>query len=115
MKIGEYELRTDGFSDRKDIVYRTLGTKTCSVPVCRIYGDTDAIRERIFIRLFTPTIKYDSKYTPLAHASVLPIDIDSDLYVSSKMYDYKSKRSITHKSSKPVILKEGSVYKYWTE
>ncbi len=69
MKIGEYELR-DGKT-----VWRKLGyTKSdISIPICKIYGDTSVIRERIFIRLFTPSIEYNSKYTPLAHGSVVPI------------------------------------------
>lgn len=75
MVIGDYELRTDGFSGRKDIVYRKLGTKDCSIPICRIYGETDAIRERIFKTLFTdyPYGRGIMHYSPLAHASVKPI------------------------------------------
>ena len=63
-QIGEYKLVGD-------MVWRRLGyTKSdISIPICRIYGETDAIRVRIFKNLFA-----DKTYSPLAHASVEPVD-----------------------------------------
>ena len=75
-QIGEYKLVGD-------MVWRKLGyTKSdISIPICKIYGETDAIRVRIFNTLFDDYVppgitqeEIDHNYSPLAHASVEPID-----------------------------------------
>jgi hypothetical protein len=79
-EFGEYRMNLDGIVSRKVSYNPDCGY----LVVCRIYGDTDAIRARIFDTLF---------------------DSDSDNKETVSVVD----------TCKPVILKEGSMNKYWSK